>query len=265
MTAILTVSAGLAMAAQAQVTEPSWADVMQPHRALYRVELADASGAAGLNDASGLIGFEFTASCEAYISSQRFYTQFVTSDGISSTSDIVLSAEEARDGSSYSFDIADHVNGQRTDHVAGQAEGQVIRFTAPIRHLGDLPDGTIFPTENTALLLEAAMAGEGFLETRVYDGGEEDEVYDIVARIEVLDTMYLPRPGSEGADALVRLPSWSISQSYYELQNTDGLPHYEVSYRMFANGIVDELVMDYGEYAFRARLVQLDYLDQPSC
>ncbi len=244
---------------------PAYGQALQPHRALYRVELADSTATMGLSDASGLIGFEWTASCEAYVSSQRFYTEFVTSDGISSTSDILLSSEEAIDGSRFSFDIADRVNGNIIEHVVGDVSDNIIRYSLPIRQLGDLPDGTIFPTTQSALLLSSAVAGQEYLESRVYDGGEVDEVYDIVARISALESMYLPHPDSDGAAQLTSLPSWLVSMSYYTLENEDGLPHYEVSYRMFSNGIIDELLMDYGEYAFRARLVRLNYLDSPSC
>lgn len=244
---------------------PAFGQALQPHRALYRVELADATASMGLSDANGLIGFEWTESCEAYVSSQRFFTRFVTSDGISSTSDILLSSEEAIDGSRFTFDIADRVNGNIVDHVAGDVDDNIIRYSLPIRQLGDLPSGTIFPSAQSVMLLQSALAGQEYLETRVYDGGEEDEVYDIVSRISGLEGMFLPHPDSEGVTQLADLASWAISMSYYTLSNEDGLPHYEVSYRMFSNGIIDELVMDYGEYAFRARLMRLDYLDLPSC
>lgn len=241
------------------------AQVLQPHRALYRVELAQSQDSVGISDASGLIGFEWQAGCEAYSTSQRFYTRFVTTDGISSESDVVFSAEEAADGSSFAFDLADSVNGQVTEHIVGRAGEGELRFSQPEYERIDLPSGTIFPTEHSARLVASAVAGQRFLETRVFDGGAQDEIYDTVARIDTADNIYLPHPQSEGATQLSPLESWFISLSYYDIGDEFGAPNYEVSYRMFSNGIVDELYMDYGDYAFNARLMQLEYLDQPSC
>jgi len=246
-------------------TVPAAAQALQPHRALYRVELANPGDSASLTDASGLIGFEWRAGCDAYTTSQRFYTRFVTTDGAASESDVVFSAEEALDGSTFAFDLADSVNGQVVDHVVGEADADQVRFSQPLPNHVDLPAGTIFPTEQSARLISSALAGQRFLESRVFDGGDENEIYDTVARIDPTDRLYLPQPQSQGTNRLSPLQSWFVSLSYYDIGDTLGAPSYEVSYRMFSNGIIDELLMDYGDYAFNARLVQLEYLDQPSC
>lgn len=247
------------------VSSGAWAQELQSHRALYRVELADSATSTAISDASGLIGFEWQASCDAYSTSQRFFTRFVTSDGTASNSDIVFSAVESLDGSVFTFDIADSVNGEIIEHTVGEAGHGELALTQPSLQRHDLPPGTIFPTEQTARLIASALAGQRFLEARVFDGGAEDDVYDTVARIDPPTGIYLPHPESEGTTQLVPLRSWFISVSYYEIDDTFGVPNYEVSYRMFSNGIADELRMDYGEYAFSARLMQLDILDQPSC
>ncbi len=241
------------------------AQVLQPHRALYRVELADSATSTAIADASGLIGFEWQASCETYSTTQRFFTRFVTPEGVVSNSDIVFSAEESIDGSSFVFDLADSVNGQVVTHVVGEAGSGELSFSQPALQQHDLPEGTIFPSQHSARLVASAVAGQRFLETRVFDGGGEDEIYDTVARIDTTERIYLPHPESDGAARLAPLQSWFVSMSYYDIGEEFGAPNYEVSYRMFSNGIVDEIYMNYGEYAFDARLMQLDYLDQPSC
>jgi len=246
-------------------TSAASAQALQPHRALYRVELANSGQSNAISDASGLIGFEWAVSCEAYTTSQRFFTRFVTSDGTSSESDVVFSAEESRDGRRFSFDLADRINGEVIDHVVGQAGNGELYFSVPNYQRLDLPPETIFPTEQSARLVASAIAGQQFLETRVFDGGDETEIYDTVARIDAADGMYLPHPESDGATRLAPLQSWFVSLSYYDMGDETGAPNYEVTYRLFSNGIVDELFMDYGDYAFNARLVQLEYLDHPSC
>lgn len=235
------------------------------HRALYEVELADSRGASSLADASGLIGFEWQASCEAYETSQRFFTRFTTTEGLSSTSDIVFSASEAVDGSSFSFDIADSVNGRVIEHTIGRVGDGVIFFTSPDPISGNLPAGTLFPTQQSAQLIRSAMAGQTYLETRIFDGGAEDEIYDTVATIYPSPDDYLPHPEADGTVQLMSLQSWYVTMSYYDMGARGTLPNYEISYRLFENGIVDSLRMDYGDYAFMARMVQLEMLDQPDC
>jgi len=247
------------------LSSAAYAQALQPHRSLYRVELASSGQSNAISDASGLIGFEWSASCDAFITSQRFFTRFVTTDGTSTESDVVFSAEESHDGSSFSFDLADRINGEVIDHVVGEAGEGELQFSLPAYHSLDLPTGTIFPTEQSARLVSSAIAGQSFLESRVFDGGDETEIYDTVARIDATDSLYQPHPESAGAEQLAALQSWFISLSYYDLDDTTGAPNYEVSYRMFSNGIIDGLHMDYGDYAFNAWLVQLEYLDQPSC
>ena len=255
----LAIVLGLMMSAAAN------AQVLQPHRALYTIELASSGESTALSDASGLIGFEWRASCESYSTSQRFFTRFVTSDGAASESDVVFSAEEAIDGTSFTFDLADSINGEVIDHVAGEAGEGEVQFTRPAYERADLPPDTIFPTEQSARLVASAIAGQAFLESRVFDGGDETEIYDTVARLDETDRLYLPHPESDGLNRLSPLRSWFVSLSYYDIDDRFGAPNYEVSYRMFSNGIIDELYMDYGDYAFDARLMQLEYLDQPSC
>jgi len=243
---------------------PAWAQELQPHSSIYRVDLAPGGDASGIADPSGLIGFEWSASCEAFTTSQSFFTRFTTTEGLTTNSDVVLTATEAVDGSSFEFDLADSVNGQVIDHVVGRAEAGQLQYSMPGgRH--ELPTGTIFPTQHSSRLISSAIAGQSFLEVRVFDGGAEDEIYDTVARIDEATNFYLPHPQSVGAVQLASLQSWIISMSYYDMDDPFGEPTYEITYRMFSNGVVDGLHMDYGAYAFNARLMQLDYLDQPSC
>ncbi|MAG98516.1 MAG: hypothetical protein CMM08_17735, partial [Rhodospirillaceae bacterium] len=40
---------------------------------------------------------------------------------------------------------------------------------------------------------------------------------------------------------------------------------YEVDFRMFANGVADHLVLDYGDFAVAGRLSRLEPLTEPGC
>ena len=156
------------------VSAAASAQVLQPHVAIYRVELAHSTPSTAIADASGLIGFKWQASCDSYSTTQSFFTRIVTAEGVASDSDIVFSAEESIDGSTFSFDIADSVNGVVIEHLVGVAGDGQLSFTQPGPQRRELPPGTIFPTEHSARLIASAVAGQRFLETRVFDGGTED-------------------------------------------------------------------------------------------
>jgi hypothetical protein len=60
-------------------------------------------------------------------------------------------------------------------------------------------------------------------------------------------------------------PTWRVRLAFFPLlSKTDG-PQYEVGLRLFDNGVSDQLVIDYGEFAMKGTLIQLELLPQPDC
>ncbi|WP_198598232.1 EipB family protein [Mangrovicella endophytica] len=65
---------------------------------------------------------------------------------------------------------------------------------------------------------------------------------------------------------LAGMKAWSVSEAYYNSDSDpDGLPIFQTSYTLYANGVSDNLTLDFGTYAFKGSLTSLDLLDAPSC
>jgi hypothetical protein len=70
----------------------------------------------------------------------------------------------------------------------------------------------------------------------------------------------------KNAEALDAIQSWPIVVSYYERgQQKDGLPSYEVSFRMFANGVSRKLKLDYGTFALNGELSAIEFSKTKPC
>ena len=46
---------------------------------------------------------------------------------------------------------------------------------------------------------------------------------------------------------------------------TDGAPDYEMSVRLFENGVAEAMVLDFGNFTVRASLEEFEFLPEPAC
>jgi hypothetical protein len=66
---------------------------------------------------------------------------------------------------------------------------------------------------------------------------------------------------------------WPISVGYFDGEKKDGgdagfgeeLPTYQMQFTLYENGVTNDLVMDYGNYALSGSLEQIEALDVPDC
>jgi hypothetical protein len=104
----------------------------------------------------------------------------------------------------------------------------------------------------------------------LYDGSEKGEkVYattSVIGRRQAPGAMKAPA-AVKGADALDRQASWPIAISYFEpgSEKKDAVPSYELSFRFYDNGVSTRLVIDYGDFAIKGELTDLEFLEAPKC
>ena len=67
------------------------------------------------------------------------------------------------------------------------------------------------------------------------------------------------------SDLIAGQPSWRIHLAYFLLDKQTMEPNHEQDFRIFANGVVDELVIDYGDFTIDAVLEDLKPLPEPGC
>jgi hypothetical protein len=251
---------------------PVMAIELMSHRAIYDLELARSRSGAGLASLEGRLVIDFAAQCEGSTVSQRMVESLVDAEGGRSLNDFSTSSWEANDGTSFRFSTRQVVDGETQDQTDGSAEldakgkGGAAIFNVPKGRRVSLPAGAIFPSEFNAMLIEAARRGDRHVSQIVFDGSADVDVYHAAALISPEQTIAPAKSMTgSGASTLVGVKSWIVSVSYYKPGDREGLPDYEVTFRMYPNGVSGDLTIDYGDFAVRGRLIRLDKLPKSRC
>jgi hypothetical protein len=248
---------------------------LAPHRAVYEMTLDDARSASGITGIDGRMVFEFTGSaCNGYSLNMRMVTQMTDSQGQINLTDLRSSTWEQGDGQKFRFQSAQYLNDKLGDVTMGRAvretpnEAVKVKLSQPSQAELKLTGAVLFPTQHSLALIDAARAGEGLFQARIYDGSEKGrKVYDTTAFI---GTKVAP-----GGDAkleaaakdkgLGELASWPISIGYFDPKRGDLTPSYQIDFRLYENGVSRELLIDYGDFSIHGTLTALEYLKAPEC
>jgi len=236
---------------------------LQPHRAVYEMSLGE-RGSSGFADGFGRIVIEITDACDGLIVSQRQRVEIQTDDGMNLPSDVNGSTWEAKDGSLYRFNVERLEGVEAPSREVGRAviDSEGIgraTYSVPQRDPVDLPPGTLFPSAHLAATLAAAEAGQPFFSAPLFDGYEA-KIYDVSAAIVPL--------GANPADAghsFAELSAWRVRFAFFEHGMTEELPIYEISLRLYANGVASEVSFDYGEFRLDGRLAEYRDLPHSGC
>ena len=235
------------------------ATALETHRALYRLSLARADSSSGINSAEGLLSVELSGGCEGYVVNEHHLMDFAYSEGGRARMDFRISMWESSDGATLRFDRKSVVDGEVAEHFRGRAEleadggGRVV-FTDSANKGLSLAEGTIFPTEHTAVLVAAAQAGERQVTREVYAGTGPEEPTHTVA--------FLGDPIAPEADEpdplLADTVSWPVRIAFYASRPDAALPEYEIALRLYANGVATDFEIDYGNFALTGTLERLE-------
>jgi len=61
------------------------------------------------------------------------------------------------------------------------------------------------------------------------------------------------------------MTSWPVSIGYFESKGGDLTPSYQIDFRLYANGVSRELLIDYGDFTVHGTLTSLEYLKPSEC
>ncbi|MDX2104532.1 MAG: cell envelope integrity EipB family protein [Alphaproteobacteria bacterium] len=236
------------------------------HRAVYRMALERASSASGVADAHGTMLFELARQCDGWTVEQRYrLTMSYTDEDEAAELVVQFVTWESNDGRRYRFNVRKLRDGDVTEDIRGtatmpaQGDG-VAEFTRPEATTLPLSAGAMFPTFHTLALLRAAVAGDRFVKLEVFDGGTVEGAYEVTAGIgrgQAAD--------ASAAHALLRAIWWPIRMAFFAPGDTSGQPEYELGVDLQENGITRAMVLDYGTFAIRATLQQVEALPAPQC
>jgi hypothetical protein len=259
---------------------------LAPYRALYHLSLASAKSGSGVVAAGGAVLDEWGETCDGWTEQERFLMRLQYAEQGDEKIRSNLVSWEAKNGLRYRFDErrqnsgedarqpSDGDDGHRApaesgDEIRGEAKldgvgkGGTAEFTRPEAATLSLPPGVLFPTEHTLLLIDRAEAGDQLVTRQLFDGSDVTNAAQITAFIGAK----IPAPTGQAVKSpLLDRPSWRIRLAFFPVASrADGLPDYEETIQLLDNGVVGEMLFDYGDYVIRAKLDDIEALPRPNC
>lgn len=249
-------------------SSPAFA-TLESHRAAYRLKLAQAHQTSGLSGISGGLVIEWKRACDGWLSHQRLGFVASTATGVGYSHDVRFSSWEAADGLAMRYTVRSYDGGTLREEYMGEATlsskeaGGVASFTKPDQREITLPPGTVFPADHFNQLLAEADNGNAFVSHEVFDGWGFDALTQVTSVIGS-SRPYQPSNDQEikaEADANV----WPVSMAYYSIANGGNLPEFEANFMLTEGGVLQELLLDYGDFRLKATLSEFETLDEPAC
>jgi hypothetical protein len=236
------------------------ADIV-PHRAFYELRLAGRSST--LVDADGALAVEWRAQCGGVASRQRLGFVGSLLGGGELDYDVRVSTWEAADDRRMRFSMRSFQNGRLMEEYRGQARmpegggpGRAT-YTVPAGREMRLPPDTLFPTAHMEQLIDEAAAGAAVASAALFDGAGVggDALTFVTAAIG--DPLPSPADGEQ---------AWPMALAYHTFAEDEGeAPLFELSFQLSDEGVMRNVVLDYGPFALRARLTRFERLSAPRC
>lgn len=270
-------AASALLTAAPQAAEASAAGIQfAPHRAVYEMQLDERDAARNIAAVRGRMVFDITGShCAGYTLNNRMVTRITDAEGGDVLSDIRSQTWEDGAGTRFRFDSAQYLDNRLTESLKGAAErlpdGKAITVKLEPPQASDLtiPGDARFPTQFSLEILDAARNGKRIVQAKVYDGSEKGG--QVFATTTFIGKTIAPDSAdSKGPDpigeTLKHLRSWPVSISYFDVESaSDSTPSYQLSFRLFENGVSRQLRIDYGTFALTGKLSSLEMHDRATC
>jgi len=251
---------------------PKLRNIIAPHRAVYEISLARTEQGSGVSSAKGRMVFEVTGSvCDGYQMRQRMVVNIGDDEGNTGLLDFQVRTFESGDGNVYSFDSRTTMNKEVVETVEGEARraGATVEVSLkqPAEKIVTLDDGVLFPSQHLQAIIDAALANRSFISSDIYEGAGTGEETDSAAAAigDAMPLLGVESPLRQG------VRGWPVSVGYFEpgKKTDDGLgeelPSYQMSFTLYENGVTNNLVMDYGDYALSGSLKDIEPLTSPDC
>ena len=242
---------------------PLTARALASHRGIYSLTLDRARENATIVDVSGAMLFELIDACESWTTRQRLTMTLRDREGTELETGSDYATLESMDGRNLRFSLTHMTQGAVKSRVAGQAEltadgSGVARYSEPEVKELPIPAGTLLPNTHTIATLNAARAGQRLLVAPIFDGTTADGAQQTTT---VMSPWQGPQPVPE-APSLSTLGSSRMRIAFFEPDGEQAggarTPSYEVSLRYFENGVADDMIMDFGDFTVRAKLMKLE-------
>jgi hypothetical protein len=243
-----------------------------PNRATYDMKLAVARPNSGIVEVKGNMILETVDSCDGWEIKQRIKLTFLRNDGEEFETDSSFTSYESKDGLELRFSVRNAQNDEVEEELRGRADLDALggkgraSFTLPEARSFELPAGTLFPTTHLALILKHAREGDKSVSYKVFDGARLDGAFQVNAVIGRPPRATGPVPAVKGDLGLLRnQPAWGVRFAFFANGDQGAQPEYELALDLLGNGIARSMLLDYGDFAVDAHLVQIQALPRPKC
>ena len=259
-------------AAQDPQNPPIAEVVLTAHRATYEMKLGLARPNSGISEVKGTMVLETADACDGWEVKQRIKLTFLRNDGEEFETDSNFTSYETKDGLQLRFSVRNAQNDEVEEELRGQADLEApggkgrASFTLPEARSFELPVGTLFPTTHLARVIKHAREGDKSVSYKVFDGARLDGAFQVNAVIGKPPRIPPGTPATRGDVALMRgQPGWSVRFAFFAAGDQGAQPEYELALDLLGNGIARSMLLDYGDFAVDARLIQLQALPRPKC
>jgi hypothetical protein len=220
------------------------------------------------------MSYEFADACTGWTTVQKARLRFFYGDGHTSNVGWSLNSWESKDGQRYRFFMRNFEDGNATSAYKGEAEipspgkAGIANFDGPSAKKVTLPIGTLFPTGHSLALLRHMAAGDETFLATVFDGSDDNGAIEVSAAL-----AHQGQPAASVtklSSALSGGPVYRLNLAFFPLPGSptsgdEATPEQEQMASMHANGVIDELTLDYGSFKVDAALKKLEPLPDPGC
>lgn len=246
------------------------ASTLLPHRAVYDLALDRATERSGITGLAGRMVYEFDGSaCEGYTITFRFVSR-IDGNEESRITDQQTTTWENAEGDRFNFDTRSYVDNELDREIKGSASrdarGTVVSLERPDSSEQAL-EVTQFPTQHLLEVIAKANEGETFYETTLFDASEDaDRVMTTTVIIGRKAAARANDPELSAIQPLAAEPFWPVDIAYFDMSSVEGeeLPVYRISFKLHESGVTRDLVMDYGDFSMKGRLVELAMMEKPA-
>lgn len=238
------------------------------HQAVYDIHLHRAGAGAGVVAAGGRAFYRVERGCDGWQVENRT-SLLLTYEGDQTVKQVWSQASwESEDGRSFRSRVAEYRPDGSAERITSRArlgpEGGTALFTEPEDIERALPAQTRFPMAHLQELLDIAAGGGGHLRRVLFDGGNTDNPYTVNVAV-------LGPADAQSAEAvrkrfdLLATSGWRMHMAFFPFGGRTATPDYEVTGTFRADGIVYELLQDFGTFSLSLTLRELELFGKPDC
>lgn len=236
-----------------------------PHVARYSLSRNYADRDSGVAAVKGLMEVRLEISCDGYKIDQYLGFHVLGDDETQLEHLAYLSSFEDKPGREFYFEARTFENRRLSEELAGKVtiddsgSGQ-IRYTRPEPVTEALPNKTIFPIKHLELIIQAALEGKKSVRHTVFDGSTRENPFEVSTFIGAKS-----EGKSKKIASLKGSKFWPVRLAYFKVGSVSLAPEFEMSAEVFENGVIGNMIYDYGNFAIDVTLKELEPLPKPEC